>query len=83
MHYMYGSCEIEDFVETHPCMPCAILRSREILGVVLGILVKDIGRRLPLELACIRVNRVMLINLRTETIKPVLRGAKSDGCGTL
>ena len=33
---------------------------------------KDIGRRLPLELqACTRVNRVMLINLCTETIAPV------------
>ena len=34
---------------------------------------KDIRRRrrLPLELACTRVNRVMLINLCTETTKPI------------
>ena len=30
---------------------------------------KDIGRRFPLELACARVNRVvMLINLYTESV---------------
>ena len=40
------------------------------------VLVKDIGRRLPLELACYRVNRVMLINLCTATIKPVFEGDK-------
>ena len=35
-----------------------------------------------LELACTRVNRVMLVCLCTETIKKlVLRGTKYDGCG--
>ena len=41
-----SSFEIEDFVETHICKLCAIIRSR----VLLDILIKDIGRRLPLEL---------------------------------
>ena len=43
-----SSCEIEDFVETHICKLCVILRSRVILGVC--VLSKDIRRRLPLEL---------------------------------
>ena len=40
----------------------------------LCVFTKHIGRRLPLELACTRVNSVLLINLRTETIKPVFEG---------
>ena len=44
-----SSCEIEDFVETHLCKLCVILRSR-VLG--LSVLIKDIGRRLPLQLQC-------------------------------
>ena len=41
---IHSSCEIEDFVETHLCKLCVILRSRvlELCG-----LIKDIGRRLP------------------------------------
>ena len=39
--------------------------------------IKDIGRRLPLEVACARVTRVTLFNLCVEMIKPVLvRGLK-------
>ena len=45
---IHASCEIEDFVETHLCKLCVILRSRVLLGVC--VLIKDIGRRLPLEL---------------------------------
>ena len=45
---IHSSCEIEDFVETHLCKLCAILRSR-VLPVVCPH-VKDIGRRLPLQL---------------------------------
>ena len=47
---MHSSCEIEDFVETHLCKLCVILRSRVSRGVC--VLNKDIGRRLPLELQC-------------------------------
>ena len=40
---IHSSCEIEYFVETHLCKLCVILRSR---------LIKDICRRLPLQLKC-------------------------------
>ena len=30
---IHSSCEIEDFVETHLCRLCVILRSRVLLGV--------------------------------------------------
>ena len=40
--------EIEDSVETHLCTLCVILRSRVFLGKC--VLIKDTGRRLPLEL---------------------------------
>ena len=36
------------FVETHLCKLCVILRSRVLRGVC--VLIKDVGRRLPLEL---------------------------------
>ena len=55
---------VEDFVETHVCKLCVILRSRE-LPVVRPH--KDIGRRLPLELqqcSYQRVNRVMSVCAR-------------------
>ena len=45
------------------------------------VLIKDIGRRLRLELQysvdCTRVNRVVLVSLCAETIKT---GTKSDSC---
>ena len=41
---IHSSCEIKDFVETHLCKLCVILRSR-VLRVVCPI-----GRRLPLQL---------------------------------
>ena len=47
---IHSSCEIEDFVETHLCKLCVILRSR-VLRVVC-VLIKDIGRRLPVQLQC-------------------------------
>ena len=56
MHYSY-SCEIEDFVEPHLRKLCLIRRSRVSRGVY--VLVKDIGRRLPLVLASTRVNKVV------------------------
>ena len=46
---IHTSCEIEDGVESHVFKLCAILRSRVLRGCVL---IKDIGRRLPLELLC-------------------------------
>ena len=45
---IHSSCEIEDFVETHLCKLCVILRSH----YKLCVLIKDIGRRLPLQLQC-------------------------------
>ena len=47
---IHSSCEIEDFVETHLCKLCVILRSR-VLQLVC-VLIQDIGRRLPLQLQC-------------------------------
>ena len=38
------------------------------------VLRKYVGWRLPLELACTKVNRVMLSNLCMEAIKPVFEG---------
>ena len=34
----------------------------------------NVGQRLPLERACTRVNEVMLLNICTETTKPVFDG---------
>ena len=45
---IHSSCEIEDFVETNLCKLCVIFRSRVLR--VLCVLVKDIVRRLPLQL---------------------------------
>ena len=45
-----SSCEIEDFVETHLCKLCVIIRSHVLLDVC--ALVKNTGWRLPLELQC-------------------------------
>ena len=50
------SCDIEEFVETHLCKLCVLLRSRVFLGVCPHSRYR--GRRLPLELACTKVNRV-------------------------
>ena len=48
---IHSSCEIEDFVETHLCQLCMIQYSdRAHYG--LCVLIKDIGRRLPLQLQC-------------------------------
>ena len=59
-----------DFVETHICKLSVILRSR----ILLFVLIEDLARRLSLELACTRVNRVMFINLCMESIKRVFEG---------
>ena len=68
-------CEIEDIVETHLCKLCVILH-RAYYWVC--VLIKDIGRRLHLELQCSLPgsNRVMLISLCAETIKPYFEGDK-------
>ena len=42
--------------------------------------IMDTGRRFPLQLACTNVNKVTLINLCTENVKPVFEGPNSDGC---
>ena len=44
----HSTCAIEDFVEAHLCKQCVILRSY----YGLCVLIKDIGRRLPLQLKC-------------------------------
>ena len=46
---IHSSCEIEYFVETHLCKLCEY-SDRAYYG--LCVLIKDIGRRLPLELQC-------------------------------
>ena len=46
---IHASCEIKDFAETRLCKLCVILRSR-VYG--LCVLIKDIGRQLPLQLQC-------------------------------
>ena len=45
---IHFGCEMEDFVETHLCKLCVILRSR----IVLCVSSLKTGRRLPLELQC-------------------------------
>ena len=53
IHYktkIHSGCEIEDFIETIIYKLCVILRSHVLLGVC--VLIKDTGRRLPLELQC-------------------------------
>ena len=47
---IHSSCEIEDFVETHLCKLCVIHSDRA--HFELCVLIKDIGRRLPLQLQC-------------------------------
>ena len=48
---IHSSCEIEDFVETHLCKLCVTMYSdRAYYG--LCVLIKDIGRRLPLQPQC-------------------------------
>ena len=64
-------CEVEDFVETHICELCVILRSCVLLGVCPHEGYKS-ATPLGTTVACTRVNRVMVINLCSETIKPVL-----------
>ena len=66
----------EKFLHKNICKLCVILRSWDLVAVCPYY---DIGRRLPLELARIRVDRVMLNNLCTETIGPVfLTATKYD-----
>ena len=72
---IHSSCEIEYFVETHLCKLCVTLRSR-----VLRVVCPHQGYRSATPLAIysvdIRVNRVMLVSLCAETIKPVSEGDK-------
>ena len=70
---MQSSCEFEDSSKLI-FASCVFYSDRAYYCVY--VLIKDIGRRLPLELACTRVIRVMLIDLSTETPKAVFDGAK-------
>ena len=47
---IHFSCEIEYFVKTHLCKLCVIHSDRAYYGLCVRI--KDIGRRLPLQLQC-------------------------------
>ena len=47
---IHSSCETEDFVETHLCKAVCDTAIARITGC--GVVVKDIGRRLPLQLQC-------------------------------
>ena len=61
---IHSSCEIEDFVETHLCKLCVILRTR-----VLRVVCPHQGHEQVGDSPCnyssvaIRVNRVMLVSL--------------------
>ena len=77
MHHIDSlhSSDIQHFVETQVCKPCTIHRSvaTDQACYWVCVLMKVIGRRLALELACTKVNRVMLINLRAEYFMPVFQ----------
>ena len=47
---LHSSCEIEDFVETHLSLQAVCDSDRAYHG--LCVLIKDIGRRLPLQRQC-------------------------------
>ena len=80
---IHCSCEGEDFLETHICELCdtPIARVAGFVSCSLGTQVGDS----PLELACTKVKRVMLVSLCAEALKHpeslFLRGTQSDGCG--
>ena len=47
--FIHSSCKIEDFVEPHVCELCDTRISR----ITVCVVIKNIGRRLPLEPQCI------------------------------
>ena len=49
---IHSSCEIEDFVETHLCKLVVCDTPIARITSCLCVLIKDIGRRLPLQLQC-------------------------------
>ena len=49
--YSATSCGIEDFVETHLCKLPGMCDT-PIARITVCVLIKDTGRRLPLELQC-------------------------------
>ena len=73
---MHSSCEIEDFVETHLCKLCVMLRSRVVR--VVSPHEGYIGRRLVLEVHSVARSgsTVMLVCLCAETIKLAFEGDK-------
>ena len=75
---MHSSCEIEDRFRRSSSLHA--MCDTPIARITVCVLSKDISLRLPFELACTRVNRVMLFTLCAETIKPAFEGGKSDGC---
>ena len=72
----HSSCEIEDFVETRILQAVCDTPIARVTGCVL---IKDIGRRLLLELQCSLYQGQQgdaLVSLCAETIKPVFEGDK-------
>ena len=70
-----SSCEIEYFVETHSLQPVCDTPIARITGCVSSSLRIEVGdppcNYIPGSVVAIRVNRVMLVSLCAETIKPV------------
>ena len=77
IHHIQPCDRRQDFVETHICKLCVILRS-QLLRWCVRVLMKHVGRRLPSVPASIyqgqQGDAKTFIDLRTETTKPVLRG---------
>ena len=72
---IHSSCEIEDFVETHLCKAMCDTPIARIRGCVSSLRI-EVGDSPCNYSVAIRVNRVMLVSLFAETIKPVSEGDK-------
>ena len=84
----FSSCEIEDFVETQLCKlaVCAWYPDRAYYGLCVLVTdrrqrdspcIKDIGRRLPLELQCSYQGQQSDVSQSVRGRKPVFEGDKT------